>query len=250
MPETLSSAITSYWNARSQGYGCKHRDELDSASASEWSDRFRQLLPQRAGARVLDIGCGPGFFSILLARLGYEVTALDASAGMLEQARANAERYGVSIRFIQGDACRLPEDIGRFDAIVNRYLVWNLPEPQKAYDQWLKALVPGGTLVVCDGNHYLYQTDERYAVEHSDARGGPSHAEKYLQGVDVSVMERLATQLPLSSLERPYWDLEALRRLGANEVAVVKQDTETIKHPKTGADVELITEFVIAAKAA
>lgn len=250
MTDTLSTAINAYWNTRSKGYGCKHRDELESDSARQWSERFGQLLPQRPGARILDIGCGPGFFSILLARLGFEVVALDASEGMLEQARANARRCGVSIRFVQGDACRLPEALGHFDGIVNRYLVWNLPEPELAYARWLDALVPGGTLIVCDGNHYLYQTDERYAVQHTDARGGPSHAERYLQGVDVTVMENLATQLPLSRLERPAWDVETLTRLGAGDVRVIEQDCETVKHPKTGADVELITEFVIAAKSA
>ena len=52
-------------------------------------------LKLEAGARLLDMGCGTGRHAVELARRGYQVTGVDISAGMLAQARANAEKAGV-----------------------------------------------------------------------------------------------------------------------------------------------------------
>nr|WP_269849318.1 class I SAM-dependent methyltransferase [Methanosarcina horonobensis] len=48
---------------------------------------------------MLDVGCGPGFFSIILSQAGHQVTGVDCAAGMLERARLNAEFSGVSPNF-------------------------------------------------------------------------------------------------------------------------------------------------------
>lgn len=63
-----------------------------------------EALGLRPGAAVLDVGCGTGRHAIELARRGYAVTGLDLSAGMLEQARKDAEAAGVQVRWRQGDA--------------------------------------------------------------------------------------------------------------------------------------------------
>lgn len=69
---------------------------------------------------VLDIGCGTGEHTILLARLGYDVLGVDASGPAIERARENAERHGVAARFAVADAMRL--DSGPYDTILDSAL--------------------------------------------------------------------------------------------------------------------------------
>ncbi len=58
----------------------------------------------KAGDRLLDVGCGTGRHSIPLSLAGMQVTGLDLSAGMLEQARKYAEKQNTSVNLIQADA--------------------------------------------------------------------------------------------------------------------------------------------------
>lgn len=72
---------------------------------------MRGLLRPAAGASLLDVGCGTGYFSSRFADLGLAFTGLDASAEMLSFARRREPRP----RWVRGDAERLPFDDGAFD---------------------------------------------------------------------------------------------------------------------------------------
>ena len=62
-----------------------------------------------APGRALDIGCGTGTGSVYLAGHGWEVTGVDMVPRALAAARRRAAASGVSVRYVQGDATRLPE---------------------------------------------------------------------------------------------------------------------------------------------
>lgn len=91
----------------------------------------------RIPARVLDAGAGTGFLSLLLAGQGYQVTAMDLSPGMLEVLRAKAAGLGLEVQAVQADAVSPPD--GPFDAVVERHLLWTLPDPGAALAAWRKA---------------------------------------------------------------------------------------------------------------
>src|SRR4051794_14314535 len=75
---------------------------------------FPKLLGEVRGLDVADIGCGTGRHALKLAELGARVTAVDFSAGMLEQAKAKAR--GKDIRFVQHDLSKpLPLPDAAFD---------------------------------------------------------------------------------------------------------------------------------------
>jgi SAM-dependent methyltransferase len=69
--------------------------------------RLQPLAAELGKGKALDVGCGTGDTSILLARLGWEVMAIDFVERALENARKKAAAAGVTVRFLRADATRL-----------------------------------------------------------------------------------------------------------------------------------------------
>ena len=76
------------------------------------------LLELPEGARILDVGCGPGRHAIELARRGYAVTGVDISRRFLDVAAERAREAGVAAAFFQVDARQMPFD-DEFDAVIS-----------------------------------------------------------------------------------------------------------------------------------
>ena len=204
--------IRQYWNSRAEGYTLSNREELeDEHRIFLWEQQIRRALNGRVCRHVLDVGCGPGFFSVLLARLGYEVTAVDYTENMLTEARKNAAHYGVDIDFRRMDAQKLDFEDGIFDLVISRNVLWNLEQPEQAYREWLRVLKPNGTLMNFDGNFYYYVTDAEYGD-----RTRWEH--KHMQGINANSIDRIGEHLPMARRLRPEWDVQELQKLGAKEV--------------------------------
>jgi len=104
-----------------------------------------------AGAVVLEVAPGPGFFSIELAKLGnFKITALDASSTFVEIARENARKAGVAIDFQHGNASAMPFADNSFDFLYCSAAFKNFSEPVKALDEMHRVLRPGGEAVIAD----------------------------------------------------------------------------------------------------
>ncbi len=123
----------------------KHFDEA-------LADRLDEILKQRGGQSVLDMGCGAGNPSIGLALAGYEVTAIDTSAGMLELARNNAQELRASIDFLE---CPMEEAeiLGRrFDLVICHDSLYHFDTPDKlarfCHETKKSLVVPGGCLYI------------------------------------------------------------------------------------------------------
>ena len=211
MSQTLEQ-IRQYWNSRAEGYTLSNREELeDEHRIFLWEQQIRRALNGRICRHVLDVGCGPGFFSVLLARLGYEVTAVDYTENMLAEARKNAVHYGVNIDFRRMDAQKLDFEDGIFDLVISRNVLWNLEQPEQAYREWIRVLKPNGTVMNFDGNFYYYVTDAEYGD-----RTRWEH--KHMQGINANSIDRIGEHLPMARRLRPEWDVQELQKLGAKEV--------------------------------
>lgn len=209
----LNQAIQSYWQLRAKGYSLSTLDELESHD-----NRYRELLKKwlpgsHADQSALDIGCGPGFLAIEFAHLGFNVKAIDSCTAMLHEAQKNSK--GLQIEFSLSDAADQVFPSESFDVIASRNLTWNLPDPQKAYRQWITWLKPGGKLIIFDGNHYRYLSDPNYP--------NPSYqcTHSHIDGVDISVMEKIAETLPMTHFRRPEYDEDILTALGFIHIETV-----------------------------
>jgi SAM-dependent methyltransferase len=145
---SVSEEIRQFWDEDAAVYddSPEHHPRRPHERAA-WSATLRRLLPDPP-ARVLDAGAGTGFLSLLLAAQGYQVTAMDLSAGMLEKLQAKAKRQGLDVEIVRADAASPPD--GAFDAVVERHLLWTLPDPAAALAAWRQA-VPAGRLVLVEG---------------------------------------------------------------------------------------------------
>lgn len=211
-----------YWTGRTDGYSNVNQEELASDQKTVWgrvlAEKIAAHFPKKAPEeiRVLDVGTGPGFFAILLAELGYQVTAVDYTASMLEAAAENAKETAEKIRFLQMNAEKLEFAENSFDVIVSRNLTWNLHHPEEAYREWVRVLKKNGLLLNFDANWYRYLWDEKAKKEHEKDRKNLSTSDvrDETEGTDVAAMEAIARQTPLSEKQRPEWDLTVLRVAG------------------------------------
>lgn len=101
------------------------------------------------GKRLLDAGCGTGFFSALAARRGASVTALDLGAGLLREAR----RKGVAA-VVAADAARMPLPDGCFDVVVSSECIEHTPSPRDTVRELARVVRPGGWLAVTCPNAF------------------------------------------------------------------------------------------------
>ena len=119
-----------YWTHRASGYSAVNREELATDQKAVWRGVIAgKIAGNHPGKRpdeirVLDVGTGPGFFAIILAELGYQVTAVDYTAFMLEEARRNAGALAGCIRFRQMNAEELTFPADSFDVVVTRNVTW------------------------------------------------------------------------------------------------------------------------------
>ena len=107
------------------------------------------------GARVLEIGCGPGRLSILLTRRhGLEVTGLDLDPAMIERARANARRSedgdGPRPAFLVGDVASLAFPDASFDLVVSTLSMHHWADPSAGLAEIGRVLRPGARALVWD----------------------------------------------------------------------------------------------------
>jgi len=144
----LPGEIREFWDEDAATYdrSSAHYPQRPHELAA-WAATLRRLLPAPP-ATVLDMGAGTGFLSLLMAAQGYQVTAADISPGMLARLKVKAADAGLDISVAECDALQPPA--GHFDAVVERHLVWTLPDPAAALAAW-HSVAPDGRLILLEG---------------------------------------------------------------------------------------------------
>ena len=142
--------IRRWWDADAHVYDDAAGHAMsDPVEAAVWRRILERSLPP-APARVLDVGTGTGSLAFAAADLGFDVTGVDLSEGMLERARAKAVARGARIEFVHGAAEAPPA--GPFDAVIERHVLWTIPDPVAALTAWRSVTTPGGRLVLLEGS--------------------------------------------------------------------------------------------------
>jgi ubiquinone/menaquinone biosynthesis C-methylase UbiE len=150
--DPVKRQVAAHWNRRAahfdEDFGHSVRTPAERAA---WDRILALVLADKGPLDALDLGCGTGFLSLELAARGHRVTGVDFAPAMIAAARDKAAARGLAIRFEEADAEALPFPAASFDLVVSRHLLWTLPHPQAAIDEWVRVLRPGGRLAVIDG---------------------------------------------------------------------------------------------------
>jgi ubiquinone/menaquinone biosynthesis C-methylase UbiE len=149
--DVVKQQVAAHWDRRAahfdEDFGHSIRTPAERAA---WDRILDLVLAGRRALDALDAGCGTGFLSFELAARGHHVTGVDFAPAMLAEAGRKATERGVSVRFEEADAERLPFTSGCFDLVISRHVLWTLPHPEAAIEEWIRVLRPGGRLVVVD----------------------------------------------------------------------------------------------------
>jgi SAM-dependent methyltransferase len=163
--------------AESFGFEWSHFSEM----RKEWEQNFLDYMYPREpdffrGKRVLDAGCGNGRHAYYAARYGAEVWAVDLGPAVEVARRNNAENRSVHV--IQSDLYDLPFAAESFDFIYSNGVIHHLPYPERAFQNLLGYLKPGGEIQI-----FLYWQPEGRPVKSALLAA-------------VTAMRRLTTRLP------------------------------------------------------
>ena len=113
-----------------------------------WADRLAACARPARGSAILDVATGTGIVARRLANGsdGCRIVALDASAAMLDVARAAARREGLAIDWREGPAERLPFGDGEFDLVTCQFALMFFTDRAAALAEMHRVLRPGGRL--------------------------------------------------------------------------------------------------------
>lgn len=195
--------IVHYWEKRSESFLEQRRSELANPIAKRWMKEIEKQIPAGRRLKILDVGCGAGFFSILLAKEGHEVFGIDLTPEMIENAIQLAEEENADCCFQVMDAENPMFADETFDVVISRNLTWTLPNAEHAYGEWMRVLKTGGVLLNFDAN---YGKEDA-----SDTKDLPEqHAHFKVGNEMLEECERIKAQLPISRKNRPAYDVAVL----------------------------------------
>jgi SAM-dependent methyltransferase len=130
---------TGAWGERAATY-----DLVIGAVTARVGEDLLDAVGAGRGARLLDLGCGPGTITAAAAARGAHATGVDLAEGMLAVGR---ERHP-HLELVTGDAEELPFPDDTFDAVVGGFVLNHLPDPEAAIAEVARVLAPGGRVAV------------------------------------------------------------------------------------------------------
>ena len=146
-----AAEVRAYWDAEAAGFDEAADHGLrDPQVRGAWDRLLREHLPEEP-VDVLDLGCGTGSLTVLLAEAGHRVHGVDLAPAMVTAARAKIAASGTTATVEVGDASDPPGLAGAYHVVLTRHVLWALPDPASALSRWVRLLRPGGRLLLVEG---------------------------------------------------------------------------------------------------
>lgn len=197
-------SVRETWDAAADGYARGQRDGVDQFRYAFFGPIQRELVGDVKGKRLLDVGCGAGYFARLMADAGAEVTGIDISPRMIEHAR-NA---GGAITYEALDAVALAERFApqSFDVATSCIALQDMPDPAQAL-RAIHAVLKPGALFVASIEHPFGSLPVRFWAR--GAAGAKLHlcVDRYFdRGTRTFTWERWPTQFTTTAHHAPLED--------------------------------------------
>lgn len=215
----MQARIKNYWEGEATRYSEGIWREINNFKRQAWIDLIEEYRPAGNSLKVLDIGTGPGFFTMIITGMGHQVTAIDCTDNMLAEAKSNLEKVGLEAEFHRMDSHQLSFEDQTFDLIVSRNVTWILNDPEVAYREWYRVLKPKGRILIFDANWNLRLNNPQKQKEYEECQEVAKKLGIHRQGhVDPEEGDRIAKELFFSTRLRPQWDTNALLELGFKKI--------------------------------
>jgi ubiquinone/menaquinone biosynthesis C-methylase UbiE len=153
------------------------------------TQRFIDALGEVARGSVLDVACGPGILSAVIAKTARQVVAFDLTPQMLKKAAQRCAEAGLdNVTFREGNATKLPFADAAFDAAVTRLSVHHFDRPVRVMSEIFRVLRPGGSFVIADviSSEVAAEAELQNAIE---ILRDPSHV-RMLPGSELAALVR------------------------------------------------------------
>lgn len=168
--------------------------ELPVHSEADGMARLLAAAALEPHMRVLDTACGPGIVACAAAPFAAQVSGIDLTPAMIEQARLRQADKGLqNLDWRVGDATRLPFEAASFDVVMTRYSFHHMPDPGAALAEMKRVCRPGGRVVVCDATP---SPETQAAYDRMELLRDPSHA----SALTLEQLRALGRDLGLSEL--------------------------------------------------
>ncbi len=206
------------------------------------TEKTMRLMDLRPGERVLDLGCGSGWASRLLARLvgegpeGFgQVVGIDVSDEMIRHARSASKDFD-NILYVVGSAQQIPLEENFFDKVLSVESFYYYPDQDRALAELFRVMAPRGRMFILIN---LY-TDNPYSLQWVDKLKVPVHVRseaEYVELLKKHAFEnvearRIPDETPTpddykTTSFRSLEDLRAFKRIGALLLMASKPDLRT-----------------------
>jgi SAM-dependent methyltransferase len=206
------------WNANAPAWTELSRAGFDFYRDLVNTPAFFAMLPPVEGLCCLDLGCGEGHNTRLLAGRGARVVALDIAEFFIEAAAA-ADRHGV--RFILGDGAALPLRPGRLDAVTAFMSLMDVADPERTLREVSRVLRPGGFVQFSVVHPATSTPVRRWVNDESGERQALAIGDYFYQGPLTETWSFGAAPSGLRARHRPFTITYARRTLAGWLAAVL-----------------------------
>jgi ubiquinone/menaquinone biosynthesis C-methylase UbiE len=175
--------------------------------ATRFIERVTAELADASKLVAVDVACGPGTFTLPLAKHVGKVFGVDLTPAMLDHARAAAGRERVpNLEFKLGDAYSLPFEDGEAGIVFCGYSIHHMADPKRAIVEMARILAPGGRLGVAD--LIVVEGADPAANNAIERARDPSHATKQTRAQLRALIENAGVRLIGEEVHKRRYDFD------------------------------------------
>jgi len=187
--------VRRYWNENADVWTRLSRAGWDVYRDHLNTPAFFEMLPGVEGLSGLDVGCGEGHNTRLLAQQGAQVTAIDLSDVFLGHAQRSEDQAPLGIRYLLANVVELPFAEASFDFATGIMSFMDIAEMRCALTEVYRVLRPGGFLQFSI-THPCFETPHRRMLRDEKGRAYAKEVGDYFRNMDGEVIELLVGAVP------------------------------------------------------